>query len=329
MRLLNIIAATSMALGTLATYQASAKELSLAYFMGPKHPMNKGVFTPFGDKLKAISGGALTVKQYAGGALNKVPPKQYSILLDNVADIVFILPGYTADVFPKSNVVGFPGVCDSALECTQGMNRARSVLEKEYNAKVLALWSNAPPVLITKDKPVTKLSDLQGLKVRVTSKSDVPFVEALGASAVAQPVTQINQNLSNGVIDAIMIDSSAVRSFKLHEPANYVTTWFPGSGSAFALLMNLDVYNGLTDQERAWVDEASGPELALGGGRMYDKASAGGLKVAAENGNKMLDWDPGEREKVQALIDKAMAGMLGNQVGDSTIADVIKLMKGQ
>ncbi|NKB54634.1 MAG: hypothetical protein GKR97_20935 [Rhizobiaceae bacterium] len=326
---MKLITAASIAMGTFSVVQASAKELSLAYFMGPKHPMSRGVFTPFGEKLKEVSGGALTVKQYAGGALNKVPPKQYSILLDNVADIVFILPGYTADVFPQTNVVGLPGVCDTALECTQGMNRAKSKLEKEFNAKVLALWSNAPPVLITKDKPVTKLSDIQGMKIRVTSKSDAPFVEALGASAVAQPVTQINQNLANGVIDAIMIDSSAVRSFKLHEPANYVTTWFPGSGSAFALLMNLDVYNGLTDQEKAWVDEASGPDLALGGGRMYDKASAGGMKLAADSGNQLLEWDAGEREKIQALIDQAMNGMAGNKVGDSTIGDVIKLMKGQ
>ena len=329
MKLLKLVTAASIALSAFSMAQASAKELSLAYFMGPKHPMNKGVFTPFGERLAEVSGGKLTVKQYAGGALNKVPPKQYSILLDNVADIVFTLPGYTADLFPKTNVVGLPGVCDTALECTEGMNRARAVLEKEYNAKVLALWSNAPPVLITKDKPVTKLADIQGMKIRVTSKSDVPFVEALGASAVAQPVTQINQNLANGVIDAIMIDSSAVRSFKLHEPANYITTWFPGSGSAFALLMNMDVYNSLTDEEKGWVDEASSPELALGGGRTYDRASAGGLKLAAEKGNQLLEWDAGEKEKVQALIDEAMGTLSGNAVGDSTIGDVIKLMKGQ
>ncbi len=215
------------------------------------------------------------------------------------------------------------------MECTEGLNRARADLEKEFNAKVLALWSNAPPVLITKNKPVTKLSDLQGMKIRVTSKSDVPFVEALGASAVAQPVTQINQNLTNGVIDAIMIDPSAIRSFKLHEPANYITTWFPVSGSAFALLMNKDVYDGLSDADRAAIDKVAGPELALGAGRMYDKVSAGGMKLAAEKGNKMLEWEPGEREKIEALIAKSMAGMRSQAVGNSTIGDVIKMMKGQ
>ena len=75
--------------------------------------------------------------------------------------------------------------------------------------------------------------------------------------------------------------------------------------------------------------KASGPELALGGGRTYDKAAAGGMKVAAKNGNELLDWEPGEREKIEALIENAMVSMRQNKVGDSTVGEVIKLMQGQ
>lgn len=308
---------------------AQARDLSLAYFMGPKHPMNAGLMTPFGEQLAEATGGSLNVQQFPGGALNSVPPKQYSILLDGVADLVFTLPGYTADAFPKTNVVGLPGVCDSALECTEVLQRARAELEQEYQAKVVALWANAPPVLITKDKPVTKLSDLEGLKVRVTSKGDVPFVEALGASAVAQPVNVINQNLANGVIDAIMIDPSAINSFKLFEPANYVTTWFPGSGSAFALLMNSDVYSNLSEEEKAAVDAVSGADLSLGAGRAYDAVAGKGLDAAKANGVELLDWAPGEREKVEAAIDAAMATIANNPAGDGTVGEIMALMKGQ
>ena len=317
------------ALLSLGTASVNGKELSLAYFMGPKHPMNEGVFTPLAEKIAEASGGELSVRQYPGGALNSSPPKQYSILLDGVTDISFILPGYTADAFPKTNVIGLPGVCDTALSCTEALQRARSELEKEYNAKVLAMWSNAPPVLITRDKPIRSLEDLQGLKIRVTSKSDAPFVEALGASAVAQSVSVVNQNLANGVIDAIMIDPSGIGSFKLHEPANYITTWFPGSGSSFALLMNRDVYDSLSDAQRAAVDAASGPELSLNAGGTYDAASARGLQLAADAGVELIDWAPGERDKVQAVIDAAMVEIAQRPVGDSTIEELIDLMKGQ
>lgn len=325
---MKIIAGLALALSLLMSGAASAKELSLAYFMGPKHPMNAAVFTPFAEKLAELSGGKLTVQQYPGGALNSVPPKQYAILLDGVADIVFTLPGYTGDVFPMTQVVGLPGVCDSATACTEALLNARETLAKEYNAKLLAIWANAPPVLITKDKPVRSLDDLKGMKVRVTNKSDLPIVEALGASAVAQPVNVINQNLTNGVIDAIAIGPSAIRSFKLQEPANYITTWFPGSGSAFVLLMNQDVYDAMSEEEKGWIDGAAEQSLSIAGGVFYDKAAAGGLKLAAEAGVEMIDLSDEEKQRWLDAIAGTLETVKGQAAGSMTVSEIMMLMKG-
>ncbi len=309
---------------------AIAKELRLAYFMGPKHPMNKAVFTPFAKKLAELSGGKLTVKQFAGGALNSAPPKQYSILLKGVADIAFALPGYTAQLFPITNVVTVPGLSTSALDGTKKMLNARKLIEKEYKAKVLAVWANQPPVLLTKDKPVRSLEDMKGLKVRVTSRQNVPFIEALGASAVSQPVTVINQNLQNGTIDAILIGASAIRSFKLYEPAKYITTGIPGSGSAFVLLMNNKVYNALSAQEKKWVDAAADESLSLSGGTGFDKAAAGGLKISKDKGIKFIDLSAAERAKFTQAMAPAMEKFGAKKIsGDMTGWDIIKAMKGQ
>lgn len=326
MKFTTIVTALALAASTTAI---KAQELSLAYFMGPKHPMNAAVFTPFADKLAELSGGQLTVKQFPGGALNSVPPKQYAILLDGVADIIFTVPGYTGDVFPMTQVVGMPTVCESAVECTTALLNARSLLETEYNAKLLAIWANAPPVLITKDKPVRSLADLQGMKVRVTNKSDVPFVEALGASAVAQPVNVINQNLANGVIDAIAIGPSAIRSFKLQEPANYITTWFPASGSAFVLLMNRDVYDGLSDEQKGWVDAAADNSLSKAGGAFYDKAAAGGLKLAVDDGVEMIDLSDEEKAKWMDAVSGAIDAAMASNAGPKKVSDIVMMMKGK
>ena len=309
---------------------ASAKDLSLSYFMGPKHPMNAAVFTPFAEKLAEVSDGELTVTQFPGGALNSSPPKQYSMLLDQVADVAFHLPGYTAQLFPMTNVVTVPGVCDSAVTCTEALLRARPELEAEYDAKVLAVWANDPPVLVTRDRPVRTLEDMKGLKVRVTSATDAPFTEALGASAVSQPVSVINQNLSNGVIDAIAIDPSAIRSFKLFDAGNYVTTWYPGSGSAFVLLMNRAVYEGLSDEERGWVDEASGDWLSTGGGEAYGRAAQGGIDAAREAGNEIIELSDAEKARFGDAVAQALEDFEASDIGGGmTGADVITLMRGE
>lgn len=323
-----LLAFTASAALSLAA-PVAAQELSLAYFMGPGHPANAGVFTPFGERLLEASGGTVTVRQYPGGALNGSPPNQYSILLDGVADIVFALPGYTADVFPMTNVLAMPGICDSAVSCTEAVQRARADLETEYNAVVLAMWSLAPPVLVTRDTPVHSLADLQGLKIRVPSRAAAGFVEALGASAVAQPVSAINQNLTNGVIDAVMIDPSAILSFRLHEPANYITTWFPGSGTPMALLMNRDTYEGLSEEARAAVDTVIASDLSELGGQLYDAAGVRALNVAAEAGVEIIDLTDDARAEIQAVIDDIMVEVSRQPVGDRTVQDVINLMRGE
>jgi TRAP-type C4-dicarboxylate transport system substrate-binding protein len=328
-----LVAGTAVAAFTLVgigmTGAASAKELTLSYFMGPKHPMNAAVFTPFAEKLAEVSGGALTVKQFAGGALNSAPPRQYSILLEGVADVAFGLPGYTSQLFPITNVLTVPGVAADAVKGTEALWNAMALIEKEYDAKVLAMWANAGPVLITKDKPIRTLEDLRGMKVRVTSAQDVPFVEALGATAVSQPVTVINQNLTNGTIDAIAIDPSAIGSFKLWEPANFITVGMPGSGSAFFLLMNKETWAALTPQEQAWVDEASGKALSLSGGTAYKASAARGLSIAADNGVEVILLSASEVARFEAAMKPAMDTFLASKVsGDLTGGEIVRLMQG-
>ena len=244
---------------------ASEINLSFAYFMGPHHHFNKSVFTPLAKQIEENSGGEMTITQFPGGALNSSPPKQYAIMLDGVADIVYAVPGYTSELFPKTNLLDLPGICNNAIECTRALLNAREELETEYNAKVLAFLASGPLILLTRDIPIRKLEDLQGLKIRVASKITARFVEALGASAVAQPITVVHQNLANGVIDGMITTAAAIRIFKLHEPANFVTTYFPSSGLSFVLLLNRQVYESLSDQQRMWIDTAATDELSLAG----------------------------------------------------------------
>ena len=323
-RLISAIVAAAMTLGS----AAGAPELSLAHFVEPKHPMNAAVFTPFAGKRAELPGSSLTMRQYPGGALNSVSPKPCAILLDGVAEVVFTLPGYTGDVFPMTQVVGLPGVCDSASACTEALLRARGTLEAEYDAKLLAIWANATPVLITPGKPVRTLEDLAGLKVRVTNKSDLPIVEALRASATARPVTVVNQNLANGVIDAIAIGPSGIRSFKQQEPSNHMTTSFPGSGSAFVLLMNNDVYTVLSDEERGWVDAAADELLPRLGGAFYDIAAAGGMKLTADKGVEMIEPSEDEKGRWLGAIGPALKAAKAQPAREMTIGNVMALMRG-
>lgn len=316
------------ALAAAAALPATSADLSLAYFMGPNHPMNAGFFTPMGEMLEQESGGSLTVQQFPGGALNQSPPAQYSLLLDGVADMAFILPSFTNQLFPKTSVIGLPGICADAVDCTTAITRARAELEQEYNAKVIGLWANSPPVLITRDTPVRSVADLQGMTIRVLDPTSIPFIEALGASPVAMPVTEVNQALANGVVDGVMLDPAGIGPFKLNEVGKYVTTDIPGGAASFMVAMSQLTYDGLSDEDRAAVDAVAGSDLSAKAGAAYEKIAKKGLDLASESGLEIIDIGDVERAAMQAVVDEVMPGVLAAAAGDKTIGDIQAIMLG-
>lgn len=316
---------------TIAMLVASAsyaENLSLAYFMGPNHPMNKAFLTPMGEMIEAETGGNVTVQHFPGGALNASPPNQYSIMLDGVADIVFMLPSFSNRLFQKSAVLSLPGVCESAAACTEAIRASRDEIEAEYKGKMIGFWTNSPPVLITRGKAVRSLEDAQGLKIRVSDPTAIPFLEALGISAIALPVTEINQSLANGIVDGVMIDPSGILSFKLDEPGDYITTWFPGGPATFAVLMNQDAYDGLSEEDRAAIDRVADSNLSMQAAQTYASIGQKGIDKAAASGLEIIDLPDAERAKIQAVIDEVMVDLKKNPAGDKTVGDVITMLQG-
>ncbi len=303
---------------------AVAEELQMSYFVGQRHPMVKAVVVPFQEKLAALSGGELTVKVHFGGSLIKGGPPQYGALLQGVADLAFSLPGYLGPKFPLSNVVTIPGVAGSAEDATNKLWNAIDMVETEYDAKVIALWANDQKVLLTR-KPVRTLEDLKGMKIRVTSKQDEAYINRLGAVAVASGITVVHQNFTNGVIDGVHIGASAIRSFKLHEPSKYVTTNLPASNSALYVLMNQKKFNSLPAEQQAWINQASGRELSLGGGRSYDKAGIGGIAFAKQNGVEILKLTDAERKRWQAAMQPEVDKFLQSKIDMSSSSSKVDI----
>ena len=306
----------------------ASRSLVLAHFVPPLSTVRSGVVIPFSERLAQVSGGRLTATEYMGGALGSDPRRYYSMLLAGVADIAFVIPGYTAATFPRTTLSAYPGVCGSAIECTAALRRAGPALENEYQTKVLAMWSTTPPVLLTRERPVRRLEDLQGLKLRVSSRIEMPFIEALGATPVMQPVSEIQQNLHTGVIDGVVITAGGISAYQLQEPAEYLTTWLPLSATPFSLLMNRGAYESLSAQEQSWLDEAADAWLSESGGQAYELAGARGLRIARDAGVELIDLSDEEKARFLEAVADVYQAQLSRRIGDATVAEIIDLFRG-
>ena len=84
-------------------------------------------------------------------------------------------------------------------------------LQQQFGVKLLGIWPFGPQVLFCK-KPITKLADVKGLKVRVYDQSLAKFISSLGGTPVALSFPETHQSLSLGVVDCAITGPSSANS---------------------------------------------------------------------------------------------------------------------
>ncbi|MBO6892640.1 MAG: TRAP transporter substrate-binding protein [Roseibium sp.] len=315
------IAVLTVATAAISVQPAVSAELKVAHFMPAMHPMDQGVMSPLAEDISTATGGALTMRIYPSGELGKGPVQQYKRVVTGVADIVFGIPEYTPKQFAKTGVVHIPGLFANGTEATNALWDNIELFEDEYaGAKLLGLWANNPSVLITREKPVRTLADMQGMKIRTPNPVMAALVEAWGGIPVSMPTTDTYNAMNTGVIDAVMIGPSGIRSYKLNETAKYVTTNIPSALDSFYLLMNNSSWDQLSDEQKTQLDALTGRKISLQGAKSFFEAGQAGLDLARESGVELIEISPEADAEFRAGMKDTLTAFL-DEKSDQTGAD--------
>lgn len=131
------------------------------------------------------------------------------------------------------------------------------ILEEKYNMKNLAYLESGSRNFYTTKKPITKVADLKGLKVRVqSSEVAIKMVELLGGAATPMNYGEVYQGLQTGVIDAAENDFVSYYTSGHYEVAKYFS--LDGHMAPPALLLiGLDTWNKLNASQQAAIKEAA------------------------------------------------------------------------
>jgi len=84
-------------------------------------------------------------------------------------------------------------------------------LQQQFNVKLLSVWPFGPQILFCK-KPITKLADVKGLKVRTYDQNLAKFIELVGGTPVPISFADTHQSLSLGVVDCAITGPSSANS---------------------------------------------------------------------------------------------------------------------
>src|SRR6185503_14124459 len=160
----------SLALLPAAASATEPVRLKLSFFSSDSAMLYGGGVKPFVDAVNSEAKGLLEIEVFFSGALGKAPAQQPQLVRDGVADIAFIVPGYTAAQFPDNAVIELPGLFRDQQEASLAYTRmiAANALRGYEDFIVITAFTVEPHSIHTR-RPIASLDDLKGLKIRVNN----------------------------------------------------------------------------------------------------------------------------------------------------------------
>ncbi len=287
--------------------------LRLHQMLPPQATIPSKVLVPWGKKVEADSGGRIVVEEYDAMALGGKPPELVDQVKDGVVDLIWTVIGYTPGRFPKTEAFELPFMVTNATATSMAFQEfyEKHMTDDFKDYHVLAVHVHGPGLIHTREKPVETLEDMNGLKLRGTSRVVNGLLTALGASAIGMPVPAVPEALSKGVIDGTVIPWEVTPALKIAELAPNHTV-FPGDKglytATFLFAMNKDSYDNLPDDLKKVIDDNSGMELAKKFGEAMDAGDVVGNKIAKDAGNTIYTVTEEETARWREAAEKVTAG---------------------
>ena len=295
------------------TSTAAAKTVQLTYssFFPPTHIQSQ-LSESWCKEVEKRTEGRVVVQYFAGQTLTQAK-QTYDSVVDGIADIGTSALAYTRGRFPVVSAVDLPFGYPSGIAATAVANELYEEFKPaEFkDTKVLYFHAHGPGFIHTKEKGVSKLEDLKGLKIRSTGMS-AQVVEALGGTPVPMPMPESYQSLQKGVVDGSAYPLEANKGWKLGEVVEYATCAYSAAyTTTFFVVMNQSKWDSIDPEDQKIIEDIN-KEWAAMHGEAWDNSDMEGMRYFLQEGNTMIGLDAKESER----WEKAVAPLVVNYVKD-------------
>lgn len=252
-------------------------------------------------------------------------PRTFDAVRDGLVDLAYSVHGYTPDRFRLTRMAEMPFLGDSAAAVSVAYERIfRRHLEafgEHEGLKVLNVFTHGPGMVLNARHPIARLSDFDGLRIRVGGGMASEVARALGIDARLEPAPRSRELVSSGAIDGVFSPAESIRSFGLERLVRFRTE-IPGGlyNTSFAFVMNRDAWDRIPRSDRSIVERLSGEAAAAHFGRHWDLEDRRSLALQQAEGIQgitaseafVAEIRRGTAALERAWIEMAEAEGLGN-----------------
>lgn len=272
------VAAALLAMATGAG--AADQSFKFGHAAASTHMFNTGLEL-FAERVSDKTGGTVAIEVFGNRQLGDDRQLIEGVQLGTIDGALISAPLFSlAAGEPAFDALQLPFLVESydALAGLLASDVGQAMLDglDDKNMKGLGFYEAGLRHFLTRGDAVTETADFAGLKTRIVP---IPLHkatwEAVGTNPVGMPYGEVFSGLETGVIDAVEINLSSIKSENLFQNAKNVTLtghyFWPG-----VLVMNKARFDALSDAEKAAIVEAGRETIA----EQYRMAAADEAEVA-------------------------------------------------
>jgi TRAP-type transport system periplasmic protein len=277
--------AIALGLSLIAPAASAQVTLNVNTWVPPSHLLVADVVMPFCKDVEGATQGRVKCNLLTKAVV--AAPQTFDAVKDGLADLSFIVPGYTPGRFVLGDAPEFPFMGDTSEAMSVAYQRVYDKMiakhEEFKGVHVLAVFTHGPGQIYNTKRAVTSLKDLDGLKIRVGGGLVNEVAKVVGTVPMLKPAPESYELLSQGVADGVFFPKESPLSFKLVPLIKHVT-YVPGGlyNTSFAHIVNETKWKQISETDRAAITKLSGVELARRTGKAWDATDARGEKAVRD-----------------------------------------------
>ena len=259
--------------------QEKVFELKFSYHHPPQSTFTKEIFGPWVESIEKASNGKVKITQYPGETLVKMKD-EFDAVTSGLSDIATISAAVTPGRFPLSEIDLLPMLFPTAETAARVHSELlqKYCYDTEYKEVKVLLDTALPPMQFFTTKPVQKLEDLKGMKMRVEGKVETWTMESLGATPLMMGTGELYSALERGLVEGIAFAYQGVLAYGFQNITKYRTVCDIYTRN-FPIIMNKKVWNSLPpDAQKAFMDNCT-PQVAASYGAKFDKITNGAIQA--------------------------------------------------
>lgn len=296
--------------------QAQTVKLTLGHGAAPGNPRHEAA-VKFAEVVKAKSGGRIDV-QVAPSAQLGDDAAMVTALRTGALDMSANSQGAVANAVPEYAAFGMPflfATAGQAFKVLDGsLGKELSDKSAEKGLVVLGYWDNGIRHMTNSKRPITKVEDMKGLKMRTPPDTVlVDIMQSLGAEAQQIKFAELYVALQQGVVDGQENPLVNIHASKLYEVQKHLAL----TSHMFQMtpfLIGKRSWDRLSEADRKAVTEAAAEATALQR-KLSQESDDKLLAELKAKGVQVTTVDKAAFEKATASVDdKWLATPIGPYV---------------